>query len=101
LEREQRRELLARARRHFQGATLLYVSHDVNDTAGMDRVLVVEGGRIVEDGTPSDLLARPASRYRALREADRLQRETLWSAARWHKVRVAHGTLENAAERAP
>ncbi|NOU27061.1 MAG: ATP-binding cassette domain-containing protein, partial [Polyangiaceae bacterium] len=41
LEREQRRELLARARRHFQGATLLYVSHDVNDTAGMDRVLVV------------------------------------------------------------
>lgn len=100
LEREQRRELLARARRHFQGATLLYVSHDVNDTVGLDRVLVVEGGRIVEDGTPSDLLSRPESRYRALREADRAQRETLWSAARWHKVRVAHGTLEGAAERA-
>ncbi len=93
LERGQRRELLARARQRFESATLLYVSHDVDDTVRMDRVLVVEGGRIVEDGAPEALLARPESRYRALRDADRAQRDALWSAARWHKIRIANGTL--------
>lgn len=93
LERAQRRQLLSRARQRFANATLLYVSHDVSDTVGLDRVLVVEGGRVVEDGAPGALLARPESRYRALREADCAQREALWSASRWNRVRVERGTL--------
>ncbi len=102
LERAQRRELLSRARERFASATLLYVSHDVSDTVGLDRVLVVEGGRVVEDGAPEELLARPDGRYRALREADRAQREALWSESRWNKLRVERGTLSaDMRERAP
>ncbi len=58
LDREQRRELLARARRLWRGATLLCVTHDVGETLGFERVLVVEDGRIVEDGPPERLAAR-------------------------------------------
>jgi ATP-binding cassette subfamily B protein len=44
LDRERRRELLARTRRWWRASTLLCVTHDVRETRGFDRVLVVEGG---------------------------------------------------------
>src|SRR5207244_4301417 len=47
LDRERRRELLARARRAWPGATLLCVTHDVGETRAFGRVLVVDGGRVV------------------------------------------------------
>ncbi len=93
LERDRRRALLARAREHFAGATMLLVSHDVADTTELDRVVVMDGGRVVEDGAPRELLARPDSRYRALLEADREQRATLWSSSRWSRRWVERGTL--------
>jgi ABC-type multidrug transport system fused ATPase/permease subunit len=34
-----------------------------------DRVLVLEHGRIVEDGTPADLIGTEGGRYAALHEA--------------------------------
>ena len=64
-------KLLARARRLWREATLLCITHDVGETRAFDRVLVVEGGQIVEDGAPADLAKRPGSRYRALLEAER------------------------------
>jgi peptide/nickel transport system ATP-binding protein len=43
------------------GAALLVVSHDVLAVAPLvHRMLVIHGGRVVEDGRPDDLLARPA-----------------------------------------
>jgi ABC-type transport system involved in cytochrome bd biosynthesis fused ATPase/permease subunit len=45
LGRSQRRELLARARRLWSGATLLCITHDVSETQAFERVLVMEGGR--------------------------------------------------------
>src|SRR5262249_43178633 len=69
LDRDRRRALLARARAWWKGATLLCVTHDVAETASFPRVLVVEGGRIVEDGAPSALLARE-SRYREMVAAE-------------------------------
>jgi ABC-type multidrug transport system fused ATPase/permease subunit len=47
------------------------VSHRVAELAGCARVIVLEKGQVVEDGAPSDLLARPFSRYRAFLEACR------------------------------
>ncbi|MDX1607537.1 MAG: ABC transporter ATP-binding protein, partial [Candidatus Competibacterales bacterium] len=70
LDREQRRALLARARDYWRGATLLFISHDVGDTRDFDRVLVIDGGRVVEDATPAGLLAGD-TRYRQLLEAER------------------------------
>jgi ATP-binding cassette subfamily B protein len=62
LDRERRRALLARARRWWGAATVLCITHDVGETQGFGRVLVVDGGQIVEDGAPADLATRPGSR---------------------------------------
>ncbi|MDQ6692087.1 MAG: ABC transporter ATP-binding protein [Candidatus Dormibacteraeota bacterium] len=57
-----RRELKDHLNR-FEGITLL-VSHDPVDAAALaDRVLVIEEGRVVQEGTIPDITARPRSRY--------------------------------------
>lgn len=93
LDHARRLQLLDAARRRWRGATLLCVSHDIADTTGFDRVLVIEGGRIVEDGPPEVLLARPEGRYRALHDAALRARQELWSDARWTRVRMEAGQL--------
>ncbi|MGR6329548.1 ABC transporter ATP-binding protein [Sphingomonas sp. XXL09] len=57
------------------GRTVLAVAHRLSTIAGFDRVLVVEAGRIVEDGPPQALLARPDGAFRALwtRQAEGLE----------------------------
>jgi ATP-binding cassette subfamily B protein len=94
LDREKRRLLLARARAHWAGATLLCVTHDVGETGAFDRVLVVDHGRVVEDAPPSVLAARSGSRYRALLDAERAVRETLWQGTGWRHITVADGQVE-------
>jgi len=66
LERDRRRALLGQVRQRWTGRTLLYVTHDVHETRGFDRVIVMERGRIVEDGEPLVLAQMAASRYRRL-----------------------------------
>jgi ATP-binding cassette subfamily B protein len=88
-----RRELLAMARQWWSNATLLWVTHDITETESFGRVLVIDGGRIVEDGDPSELRSRPGSRYAALVDGDRHLRTTEWSAARWRHVWLADGKL--------
>ncbi|WP_437276886.1 ATP-binding cassette domain-containing protein [Sorangium sp. So ce375] len=97
LDRERRRALLARARRRFRRATLLCVTHDVGETRTFERVLVVDGGRVVEDGAPAELAARPGSRYRALLEAEAAVQRGLWSSGGWRRLKVARGRLAGAA----
>jgi ATP-binding cassette subfamily B protein len=88
LDRQQRRELLDLARRRWPGATLLCITHDVHETLAFERVLVLEGGRIVEDGDPSELAARPDGRYRALLDAEIAVREDLWASGGWRRLRL-------------
>lgn len=47
------------------GRTTLSITHDVTQALSADRVVWLEGGRIVEDGAPDDLLRRPDSRLHA------------------------------------
>jgi ATP-binding cassette subfamily B protein len=100
LDRHQRRELLARARRHWENTTLLCVTHDVGETLGFSRALVVENGRIVEDGNPADLARQRNSRYRALLEAEESVREGSWSSDRWRHLRLEDGRLIEKLQRA-
>ncbi len=86
LDRPLRSELLARVRRHFAGATLLCVTHDVGETQKFARVLVVEDGRVVEDGAPAELSARQGSRYRALLDAEDELRRSLFAGDEFRKV---------------
>jgi ATP-binding cassette subfamily B protein len=92
LDRTQRQALLLQARHWWRHATLLCVTHDVAETLGFDRVLVVEGGRIVEDGAPTQL-AQTASRYRALLDAETAVREQMWQGAHWRRLQVLDGRL--------
>jgi len=87
LDRERRRELLARARRLWRHATLLCITHDVGATQTFDCVLVVEGGRIVERGAPADLAAQPEARYRTMLGLQALAAVNLLL-ARFHQIDV-------------
>jgi ATP-binding cassette subfamily B protein len=44
------------------GRTTLAITHDLAMIRGLDRLLWLEDGRIVEDGSPAELLAAPDSR---------------------------------------
>ncbi|WP_437592973.1 ATP-binding cassette domain-containing protein [Sorangium sp. So ce1000] len=98
LDRARRREMLARARAVWSRATLLCVTHDVGDTRGFERVIVVERGRVVEDGAPADLAARPGSRYAALIEAEAAMIDGLWASAAWRRLRIEQGAVVSGEE---
>lgn len=93
LDRERRRRLLARSREIWRDATMIAVTHDVGETRAFPRVIVIDGGRVVEDGPP-DLLAREGTRYRALLDAEDAVREGLWSGASWRRLQLGRGRLE-------
>ena len=93
LDREGRRLLLCRARQHFQGATLLCVTHDIGETVDFDRVLVVEAGRVVEDGSPQCLAADPDSRYRVLLDAEEAVRAGLGAGPAWQRLWIEAGRV--------
>ncbi|CAN5751073.1 hypothetical protein BH10CHL1_BH10CHL1_00330 [soil metagenome] len=93
LDRDKRRTLLASARTYWPDATLLCVTHDVGQTQSFERVLVVENGGILEDGAPSELLARPGSRYKALLDAEDAVREKLWASEAWRRLWLENGQI--------
>ena len=93
LDRQQRRDLMGRVRQHWRDATLLCVTHDVGETLSFPRVLVVDSGRIVEDGSPEDLVRQPDSTYRKLLLAEEEVREGLWSNNNWQHLHLRDGQL--------
>jgi ATP-binding cassette subfamily B protein len=88
LERARRRRLLARARQHWSASTLLYVTHDVTEAAAFDRVIVLDGGRVVEDGHPRQLAGAPFSRLHALIEAQRRVERCVDASHGWRRARM-------------
>jgi ABC-type bacteriocin/lantibiotic exporter with double-glycine peptidase domain len=93
LDRDRRARLLAESRRLWKNITLLCVTHDVAQTTEFDRVLVVEDGRIVENGPPKELLAREQSRYAELLAADRDNHTLLWRGGKWRHWWLSDGRL--------
>ncbi|MBZ5578679.1 MAG: ATP-binding cassette domain-containing protein [Acidobacteriia bacterium] len=93
LDRESRRALLSRCREAWREATLLCITHDVAETRQFPRVLVIDQGRVVEDGAPDRLAADSASRYRALLDAEERVRQTLWSHRIWRRLTLHDGVL--------
>ena len=49
--------------------TAVIIAHRLSTVAIADRVLVLEHGKIVEDGTPAELIARSGGRYASLHRA--------------------------------
>jgi ATP-binding cassette subfamily B protein len=57
-------------RRLMQGRTVIAIAHRLSSVRSFDRILVLERGRIVQDGPP-DALLRSEGLYRRLMEAER------------------------------
>ncbi|WP_299151852.1 ABC transporter ATP-binding protein [uncultured Tateyamaria sp.] len=72
LDSEAEERVAEAAERLMEGRTTLVIAHRLATVERMDRILVFDQGRIVEDGTPAALMARENGLYRALR-----QRQTL------------------------
>jgi ABC-type bacteriocin/lantibiotic exporter with double-glycine peptidase domain len=94
LDRQVRRRLLDRARARWPGATLIFVTHDLEHTLQFPRVLVVDDGKVVEDDAPGVLAARPTSTYRRLLDAEARVHALRWSAPFWRRVTVESGRVE-------
>ncbi len=46
------------------GGTFVFVTHDQGEALGLaNRIAVMQGGRIVQDGGPEEIYSRPASRF--------------------------------------
>ena len=94
LDRVQRQTLIARARRLWQPATLLCITHDVQETRDFDRVLIMDHGQIVEDGSPSVLAANPQSVYCQILEAEQALQRELWGGDFWRRWLLRDGRVE-------
>jgi ABC-type bacteriocin/lantibiotic exporter with double-glycine peptidase domain len=93
LDLTQRSALLERARKLWKNATLLSISHDISETLTFDRVLVIEDGRIIQDGPPTKLAEQAASRFQSLLQSERAIREELWATTDWRHLKLEKGTL--------
>lgn len=92
LDRDSRRRLLERARRRWRGATLICITHDLEDTRGFDQVVVIDGGRVVESGPPRELAERPGSRYAAMLAEGEAVRRRLGEPG-WRRLALEGGRL--------
>jgi ATP-binding cassette subfamily B protein len=70
LERSRREALLKAARVRWATATFLCITHDISQTLDFPRVLVVDKGRVAEDGAPRDLADHADTRYASLLAAE-------------------------------
>lgn len=93
LDLEQRHKLLARTRDIWRDATLLAISHDIAEAMTFQRVLVLEDGRIAEDGDPQELARDAESRFHAMLQAERLVREEFWNGPQWRHLHLNNGQL--------
>src|SRR5262249_20946581 len=93
LDRNDRDKLLTKVRKTFSAATLFYVTHDINSTLTLDRVLVLEGGRMIENGRPRDLYERSGSRYRELCDWENDLLRTIWDDPVWRRLKMCDGRL--------
>ncbi len=93
LDRTQRHHHLNQVRHHWRQATLICVTHDIEETRSFKRVIVVEHGRIIEDGSPDALATNPKSRYHALLTIEASLRQGGWNTSHWRRLRLDHGRL--------
>ncbi len=98
LDRRHRHDLLARAREIWREQTLLCVTHDIRDTLAFERVLVMDEGRIVEDGEPLALSKAPHSLYAQLLTAEKAVHTDLWAGGRFRRWRLDGGVITEEAE---
>jgi subfamily B ATP-binding cassette protein HlyB/CyaB len=66
LDYENERIIQSRMRQIVQGRTVIIVAHRLAALRNCDRIIVIDGGRVTEDGSHGDLVARPEGFYSQL-----------------------------------
>ncbi len=74
LDTETEQEIQGALARAGQGRTVITIAHRLSTIADADRIIVLENGMIVEEGSHGDLLSR-AGRYASLWQRQASERE--------------------------
>ncbi len=93
LDRQTRTTLLGHVRNKWKNATLIFISHDIEDTHDFQRIIVVENGEIAEEGKPRNLLKRKTSRYRDFLQAEKAVRSKFWESKKWQQFHLSEGKI--------
>lgn len=80
-------------RKHWQQATVIYISHDITGASNFDRVVVIDSGQIVENDRPCRLLRQSGSRFFSLSARYQAARERIEKAASWRRQVFEDGRL--------
>lgn len=93
LSRHERHSLLNKALDHWKSSTLFFISHDVSETKNFKRVLVIENGNIIEDGSPEHLLTTENSKYKSIIDKENNVKQ-LFQRVQWKKLWIEKGRLQ-------
>jgi ABC-type bacteriocin/lantibiotic exporter with double-glycine peptidase domain len=93
LDRERRTALIRRIRAWWPSATILCVSHDLEETQEFPRVVVLADGQVVEDGPPERLLADADGVYATMLAQERQVHAQLWQRPDWRRLTIANGEV--------
>jgi ABC-type bacteriocin/lantibiotic exporter with double-glycine peptidase domain len=93
LDRERRTALIRRIRAWWPSATILCVSHDLEETQEFPRVVVLADGCVVEDGPPERLLADADGVYTTMLAQERRVHAQLWQRGDWRRLTIANGEV--------
>ena len=72
---------------------MLYITHDIAEAGAFGRVLVVDRGRIIEDGEPLALAQRPSSKYRRMLHAQEALHARFGPGSEWRHIRLDGGRI--------
>ena len=95
LSHQERHSLLHKALDYWRSSTLFFISHDILETTQFDRVLVVEKGKIIENGSPDQLLNNKYSHYKAFLDREKTAKQAFDkdNNVQWKKIWIEKGTL--------
>ena len=93
LSKQERSLLLKKALEYWKTKTLIFISHDVQETINFKRVIVIENGKIIEDGNPKDLINIENSSYKSIIDNEIKVRKKILESVQWKKIRVENGCI--------
>lgn len=77
----------------FAGVTTLSVTHDLEHALTLPRVIHIDGGRVVADGPPVELMADPDNAFAQMVAAHRAFAGSLDAADGWSTIHVGDGAV--------
>ncbi len=97
LDRTAREQLLQKIRVIHADATLICITHDISEASKFSHVIVVDQGRVLEQGNPQVLLAQSGSAFSRLRNCEQQVLQSLLQDQCWQQLHLVNGHLQRGA----